>query len=96
VPTDPDIVIRLRPGRSSVPVDVRLRRALKVLLRSFGLRATSVQELPVVDTPAAVTDAADGPGSHDRQPGRLESRVDRDESPGDGKLDDDPQLHGGL
>lgn len=37
-------VIELQSEPSDVPVAIRLRRALKVLLRSFGLRCTSVQE----------------------------------------------------
>jgi hypothetical protein len=30
----------------TVPVEVRLRRALKCLLRSFGLRCVAVEEMP--------------------------------------------------
>jgi len=37
-------VLTLQPLSDSVPETVRLRRALKTLLRSFGLRTVMVQE----------------------------------------------------
>jgi hypothetical protein len=40
-----EYVIRLRPEPSDVPPIIRLRRALKCLLRSFSLRAVKVEEL---------------------------------------------------
>ncbi|MGH7178600.1 MAG: hypothetical protein ACREJC_14580 [Tepidisphaeraceae bacterium] len=41
-----DFIIHLRAEPSGVPVIVRLRGALKVLLRSFRLRVVSVAEVP--------------------------------------------------
>jgi hypothetical protein len=40
---DGDFIVTLRPEPSEVPADVRLRRALKVLLRSYNLRAVDVR-----------------------------------------------------
>lgn len=37
-------VLTLRPERSDVPEEIRVRRALKVMLRTFGLRCTSIVE----------------------------------------------------
>lgn len=39
------VQLRAEPGHTA-PAIVRLRRALKTLLRSFGLRALQVQEAP--------------------------------------------------
>lgn len=41
-----DFLLRLRPLPSSIPAAVRLRRALKCLLRSFTLRCVLIAELP--------------------------------------------------
>ena len=41
-----DYVLVLRPLASDVPAAVRLRRALKILLRVFRLRVVDVRELP--------------------------------------------------
>jgi hypothetical protein len=41
-----DFVIRLRPLNGDGPAVVRLRRALKCLLRSFRLKAVEVVEVP--------------------------------------------------
>jgi hypothetical protein len=41
-----DILLILRPLADEVPPAVRLRQALKVLLRAFGLRCLSVEWLP--------------------------------------------------
>ena len=54
-------VVTLRPLRSSVPAEIRLRRALKALLRTHGLRCVRVQAAPA------------GPGT----PTRDDPRVDR-------------------
>ena len=37
--------LRAEPGNWPAPVDVRLRRALKTLLRGYGLRCTHVGEV---------------------------------------------------
>jgi hypothetical protein len=37
--------VDLEAAAATVPAEVRLKRALKVLLRSFGLRCTGVSEL---------------------------------------------------
>jgi len=42
----PDILLRLRALKSDVPEPVRLRRALKVLLRCFQLRCISLTDAP--------------------------------------------------
>jgi hypothetical protein len=80
VTTPPTYHLTLRdagsPGEGHpAPVDVRLRRALKCLLRSFGLRCVRVEEVPAVEpdgrakpsgvpgTGAEPTDAAAGPQS---------------------------------
>jgi hypothetical protein len=41
-----DLIIRLRPEPSAVPVMVRLRRALKHLHRAHGLRCVNLLEIP--------------------------------------------------
>ena len=40
-----DYVLVLRPLASDVPAAIRLRRALKCLLRVYGLRAVSVRQV---------------------------------------------------
>jgi hypothetical protein len=48
-PPDPppdDVRITLRPLPSGVPAHVRIRRALKCLLRAFGLRNVRLEWLP--------------------------------------------------
>jgi hypothetical protein len=45
-PTEPDVRVTLRPLKSGVPADVRLRRALKCLLRAFGFRCLAVEDVP--------------------------------------------------
>jgi hypothetical protein len=42
----PDIRLTLRPLPDAVPADVRLRRLLKRLLRSYGFRCVNVEALP--------------------------------------------------
>lgn len=37
-----EVVLTLKPLPDAIPAGVRLRRALKVLLRGFGLRCTSI------------------------------------------------------
>ena len=49
MPADPDVILRLRPLRSDVPADVRLRRALKALLRVYRYRCVLVQPVARVD-----------------------------------------------
>src|SRR5262245_11585194 len=44
--TGQDIRLTLRPLRDTVPAVVRLRRALKCLLRSFGLKCVGVEQVP--------------------------------------------------
>lgn len=39
-------ILHLRSEASSIPVEVRLRRLLKLALRSFALRCTSIVEAP--------------------------------------------------
>jgi hypothetical protein len=46
--------IHLRSEPSGVPEIIRLRRALKVLLRSFGLRAIDVRTIPDEPIPAKI------------------------------------------
>ena len=41
-----DFLLRLRPKRDDVSTYLALRRGLKFLLRSCGLRAVSVEEIP--------------------------------------------------
>jgi hypothetical protein len=41
-------IITLEPKPSNVPPIIRLRRALKVLGRSFDLRAVDVKEIPTL------------------------------------------------
>lgn len=57
---EPDYRLVLRPLRSGVPAPIRLRRALKCLLRAFGFRCVwgpePVTELP----PPAQEDDAHG------------------------------------
>jgi hypothetical protein len=55
-----DYLLRLRPERSSVPVVIRLRHVLKALLRTYGFRALSVEEVPADRPPATAADAAGG------------------------------------
>jgi hypothetical protein len=46
VTTSPgDYVLTLRPLAGPVPVRLRLRRALKCLLRAFGLRCVAIREV---------------------------------------------------
>jgi hypothetical protein len=52
-----EFLVRLRALPDRVPGPVRLRRALKCLLRSFGLRAVRVEPLPA--EPGASQAAAD-------------------------------------
>jgi hypothetical protein len=40
----PDLLLRIRPRPGVVPADVRLRRALKMMLRAYGLRCLSIEE----------------------------------------------------
>jgi hypothetical protein len=47
----PDFRIVLRPLPGGSPVDVRLKRALKCLLRAFGFRALQVVEVKPSDRP---------------------------------------------
>jgi hypothetical protein len=51
-----ELVVRALPGGG--PVEARLRRALKVLLRAFGFRCERAVELPP---------AAGGGGSHEER-----------------------------
>jgi hypothetical protein len=48
--------ITLQAERSPVPAAVRLRRFLKAALRTYGLRATEVAEIPL-----SPDNGADGP-----------------------------------
>jgi hypothetical protein len=41
-----DVKLTLRPLSGTVPASVRLRRALKTLLRAFGLRCLRVEDVP--------------------------------------------------
>lgn len=43
---DKDYLLRLRPTTMPGPVVGRLRAALKVLLRRFGLRCVEMREVP--------------------------------------------------
>jgi hypothetical protein len=40
-------VVQFRSNSDGPPAELRLRRLLKLALRSFGLRAVSVEEMPV-------------------------------------------------
>jgi hypothetical protein len=42
----PEYLIKLRPTPSDIPAEIRLRRLLKIALRSCQLRCTSVSETP--------------------------------------------------
>jgi hypothetical protein len=42
---DRDYVVRLRPLKKDVPANIRIRRALKTLLRCFGFRCVNVIEV---------------------------------------------------
>jgi hypothetical protein len=41
----PDYHLVLRPLRSDVPAVIRLRKALKMLLRDFGLRCVRIEQV---------------------------------------------------
>lgn len=46
-PPEPDVLLVLRPlGDSDVPADLRLRQALKCLLRRFRLRCMKCVDVP--------------------------------------------------
>jgi hypothetical protein len=60
-------VITVRSEGGGPPVEVRLRRALKALLRGFGLRCIEVR--PVENTRPARSDALEG-----AKAGRASSR----------------------
>ncbi len=47
----PRFELILEPVPSDLPVTTRLRGALKMLLRSFGLRNVSIRELPAEPVP---------------------------------------------
>jgi hypothetical protein len=57
----PEYVVRLKALPDAVPAAVRLKRALKCLLRSFGLRAVRVEELPA--SPEATEGSPDAAGA---------------------------------
>lgn len=42
----PTILVRLRPEPHVADVDMALRRALKALLRSYGLRCVAIETIP--------------------------------------------------
>ncbi len=46
--TEERYILILRPLTDDVPVAVRLRRALKFLLRCFGLRCVRIETIPPV------------------------------------------------
>ncbi len=50
---EPDYLIRLRTEPSGVPTVVRLRRALKVLKRTFGLRCVHIEHTAQESPPMA-------------------------------------------
>jgi hypothetical protein len=59
-----DVHLTLRPIASSVPVAIRLRRALKCLRRTFGLECIRAEEVPgdsdvAQDGPAGGQEASD-------------------------------------
>ena len=56
-----DYRLILRPLASTTPAVVRLRRFLKMALRSYGLRAVVVQEVPA-DAPVSAEQARTGAG----------------------------------
>ncbi len=60
VPTGRRFTIELRELPSDVPVEVRLRRALKLFLRAFNLRCESIVE---VDRKGALAAKGEG-GEH--------------------------------
>ena len=45
-------LLTLSPLPSSVPTPIRLRQALKLLLRAFNFRCLSIAEIPTHDAPA--------------------------------------------
>lgn len=55
----PEYLIRLRGLPDQVPAPIRLRRAVKCLLRSFGFRALSI-EPAIVEPAAPASDQGDG------------------------------------
>jgi hypothetical protein len=58
-PQPGDFRLTIRPGRDAVPTVVRLRRLLKMLLRGYGFRCISVEELPASVAPAAQDERGD-------------------------------------
>lgn len=48
------IVLQAVPGWGAVPPIVRLRRALKSFLRSYGLKCMEIREAPAEESPAEV------------------------------------------
>jgi hypothetical protein len=65
--TDPQYHLVLRPLPSAYPAITRLRRALKFLLRTFGLECVQVEEVP-----GALGSAQDGPRGDQEGPGAHE------------------------
>ena len=53
------LTLRDEPGGHDVPCEIRLRRALKVLLRRFGIRAVSIG-------PAPSANGANGPDTQSK------------------------------
>jgi hypothetical protein len=56
--SQPEYILRLRPLASPVPAVVRLRKALKCLLRSYGLRCEDLVEVHHATTPPSHDDCA--------------------------------------
>ena len=53
--------VTLRTVPRAGPAELRLRRALKVLLRAFGLKCVSVEEVPPPSDPAPAAPPAPDP-----------------------------------
>jgi hypothetical protein len=60
---EPDIRLVLRPLPNAVPAAVRLRRALKMLLRGFGFRVVRIEDAPRGAEGQAQADPLRAPGS---------------------------------
>ena len=55
--------LTLSPTPGNVPATIRLRKALKALLRVYGLRCTSVAQVnPTTETGVILLDCLDRPG----------------------------------
>jgi hypothetical protein len=71
----PDYLLRIRPLASDTPAVIRLRAALKTLLRAYQLRCVEVSGLPA-GTP---TPAPDGQSSAGQGSGPAEAQAEAEQ-----------------